>query len=318
MIVASQSPSKPKLSIVVIIFNMQREADRTLYSLSSNYQQEVSSEDYEVLIVENGSDRPLESNVIDKLESNFHYFYLNTDSLSPAAAINFGVANSSGNLIGVMIDGARILSPGTLKYALKAFLSFTNPVVATLAWHLGPDIQNRSIEKGYSSHLEDKLLQDINWPREGYRLFEISTFAQSSSDGWFGSIAESNCFFLSRDSFSRIGGCDERFTSIGGGLVNLDLYKRACSMTDSDLVIILGEGTFHQVHGGIATNAEITLLTERWKYWHQEYRDLKGEDYSKVSKKTNYIGHFHPSCLYSLHQSVRIAFEINEMSDPCQ
>ena len=39
----------------------------------------------------------------------------------------------------------------------------------------------------------------------------------------------------------------------GGGLVNLDFYTRASLRSDVELVQILGEGTFHQFHGGAMT-----------------------------------------------------------------
>ena len=35
-----------------------------------------------------------------------------------------------------------------------------------------------------------------------------------------------------------------------GGFLNMDTYIRACEMPDSELVMLLGERTFHQLHGG--------------------------------------------------------------------
>ncbi len=47
---------------------------------------------------------------------------------------------------------------------------------------------------------------------------------------------------------------DQLFDDRGGGLVNLALFARACKLPDSKLVVILGEESFHQIHGGTATN----------------------------------------------------------------
>ena len=46
---------KPAVSVVVVVYNMAREAPRTLYSLSAAYQRDISAEDYEVIVVDNGS-----------------------------------------------------------------------------------------------------------------------------------------------------------------------------------------------------------------------------------------------------------------------
>jgi hypothetical protein len=98
------------------------------------------------------------------------------------------------------------------------------------------------------------LLASIDWPQDGYRLFEIATVDESSVDGWLQPIAEANALFMPRKSWDQLGGMDERFDASGGGLVNLDMYSRAMELPDAQLVLLLGEGTFHQMHGGIATN----------------------------------------------------------------
>jgi len=48
-----------KLSIVVIFHNMRREAQRTLHSLSKAYQRNVDDLDYEVIAIDNASERPM-------------------------------------------------------------------------------------------------------------------------------------------------------------------------------------------------------------------------------------------------------------------
>ena len=70
-----------------------------------------------------------------------------------------------------------------------------------------------------------------------------------------------------RIEFDRLGGFDERYEEPGGGLVNLDFYARAVAAADY-VWTLLGEGTFHQVHGGAATSLsleELRLAIIRWK-----------------------------------------------------
>jgi hypothetical protein len=73
-----------------------------------------------------------------------------------------------------------------------------------------------------------------------------------------------------------LGGVDERFDLPGGGLVNADTLARACSIAGSLLVVLLGEATFHQVHGGVATNAPLRGWPERAKAYHDQYERLHG------------------------------------------
>jgi len=285
---------QPTVSIVIVIFNMEREAKRTFYSLTSEYQESVSEHDYEVIVVDNGSTVPLSVEYVESFGPNFKYYYIENASPSPASAVNFGVMQSSGKVVAVMIDGARILTPGIIKYALNAVQAFQNPIISTLGWHLGPDIQKRSIINGYNEKAEDQLLASISWLRAGYKLFEISSLAGSCEGGWFMPIAESNCLFMLRETFDSLGGYDERFDSPGGGLVNLDMYVRACELPDSELVVILGEGNFHQIHGGAATNVSESQHQMLWQKWEEQYFNIRKKRYVVPSKRPEYIGHIPP------------------------
>lgn len=259
------------LSIIVLLFNMQREAPRTLYSLSSLYQFGVSEEDYEVIVVDNGSEQPIPAQQIKAFGNNFQYIVHGYRAVSsPCKAINNAVIHAKGDYVGVMIDGARMASPGLIRHALDALRICDRGIVATLAWHLGPKPQSLSIKDGYCQDKEDQLLDSIDWKKNGYLLFNISSFAWSSSCGYFGNPSESNAFFMSKSFYNALEGFDERFCLPGGGLANLDFYKRACEFPESYIALLLGEGTFHQVHGGIATNAinsdYIELATQEYYF----------------------------------------------------
>ena len=57
--------AKPALSVVVVVHNMQREIVRTLYTLDPSYQRDVKRSDYEVILVDNCSDAPVDQQVLD-------------------------------------------------------------------------------------------------------------------------------------------------------------------------------------------------------------------------------------------------------------
>ncbi|MEP0202060.1 MAG: glycosyltransferase family A protein [Halioglobus sp.] len=246
---------RPNFSFIVIFHNMEREARRTLLSLTREYQNDSERFSYEVLAIDNGSDRPIQASEVESLGKQFSYHYFETSSPSPVNAINWAAKMAKGKHLCVSIDGARILSPGIFSFFDVAIRSFQLPFIYTLGMHLGPAIQNESIESGYNQSVEDGLLDSTGWEQDGYRLFDISSLAGSSSGGFFGPMAESNCFCLPKSLYMKVGGFNPEFKSPGGGLVNLDFFQKASCYIGVTPILLLGEATFHQVHGGVAANA---------------------------------------------------------------
>jgi glycosyltransferase involved in cell wall biosynthesis len=291
---------QPILSIIVIFYNMKREAPRTLYTLSAKYQQEVDSDQYEIIAIDNGSDEALDEDLVRSFGPNFHLYRRETSS-SPNSAINAGVERANGNLIMVCIDGARMLTPKIVHYTLAAFKAFENPVVATIAYHLGPKLQNISLTEGYNQNVEDILLESVDWRGNGYNLLSISSLAGSSSRGWFLPLGESNCLTIRKSQFKSLNGFNENFVLPGGGLVNLDFYKRACEAT-FPLVVLLGEGTFHQFHGGVATN--VPQEQHPGPVFHNEYLQLRGIDFTPPSQEPILLGMLPKESMQFLNYSV--------------
>ena len=295
------------MSIVVVGFDMARELPRTLLSLSPGYQRGVDGTDYEVIVVDNGSPEPLDGDLLERFGGRLRIERIDPSmaSVSPAAAANRGLELAEADLIGMWIDGARLSSPGLLHHAWLASRLGQKVVVATLGWHLGPVVHMDSAGAGYDQAAEDGLLSDIDWPSDGYRLFEISTLARSSKRGWFGPMSESNAVFLARSHWDELGGLDERFESAGGGMVNHDLYRRACDGPGAQLAVLLGEGTFHQYHGGAATSG----LSDR-DAMQEEYAAIRGRRYRPPANQPMYVGSLSPPALVALAESARLASEL--------
>ncbi|MEM6415969.1 MAG: glycosyltransferase family A protein [Pseudomonadota bacterium] len=292
--------SSVKLSIVVIMYNMQREARRSLYSLSKNYQEGIDDLDYEVIVVDNGSAHKVEESLFSELGPSFKHEVIKDASPSPVSAVNSAVNAARGEIICIMIDGAHILTPGVLRYGLRAFKYFENPVVIPHYFYLGPGSQRDSIQHGYNQEREDRLLESINWPQDGYRLFEIGQIYGEDNRSWFMPKIESNCIFLSKSLFDSLGGMDEKFDIPGGGFANPDLFYRAARSKNATVVGLLGEGTFHQVHNGITTNdTPRNALTAFYKYAKQ-YEEIRGEKFKIQDFRYEYIGHM-PSISAELH-----------------
>ena len=271
---------------------MARELPRTVHSLSRRYQTGIEGLNYEIVVVDNGSPVAVDVGSIEAIGPEVRVIRMEGLGVSPAAAMNRAVAGTSGNYVGLVLDGARMVTPGVLALARAALELDDRAFVTTLAWHLGPDHQIRSRLTGYSAAVEDQLLESIGWPDDGYRLFEIAALASPNEQGWFGPVNESCCTFLSRESYDSLGGYDESFASPGGGFVNLDFFLRASQMADADLVILLGEGSFHQIHGGVASNA---ADPEGWKVFAAEYEAIRGFPYADPELAPVYFGRLRPA-----------------------
>jgi hypothetical protein len=124
---------------------------------------------------------------------------------------------------------------------------------------------------------------------------------ESSVDGWFQPISESNALFLRRELWELLGGLDERFDAPGGGLLNLDTFRRALECPEAELVILLGEATFHQLHGGISTNAPPDRQSDNWLRWSSQYASICGRPYERPTQRApTYIGTLPPPALARL------------------
>lgn len=276
------------LSVIVNFFNNRREARNTLHSLTVDYQHGAEDLAYEVIAVDNGSSEPLSEAEVRAHGPQFHYHYVKNAAVSPAAAINAACRGAAGDRLLVVIDGAHILSPRILQLASMAFGALPAPFIATVPFHLGPKHQYDSVLEGYNQQVEDGVLASIDWKVDGYRLYSATAAFADGSEGWFGMLFESGCFGLRKSDFLALGGYDERFQSRGGGLVNLDLFRCALLRPELQYVVLLGEGTFHQFHGGIASNQPRDR--QPWAEFHEEYVRIRGAPYQQVPRAPLLIG----------------------------
>jgi glycosyltransferase involved in cell wall biosynthesis len=279
-----------RLSVVVVVHDMPNAAPRSLFTLSPAYQRGLTDDDYEVIVVDNGSSAPLPADVIARLPPNVRCVSVSRPSPSPAPAANFGLTLARGDVVGLILDGARLATPHLLSFGLRAAESHPRAVVTTVGLLLGygPPAQFVSTDDADAAALTERILAGIDWPRDPDRLFEVARL--DGSVGWFGIGFESSALFLPRGLWTELGGLDERFDEPGGGFVALDLYARSLALPDCEPMLLLGEGTVHQPHGGVSTDRPMHDLIQRFTRWRDRYIALHGHDLRLQSPTLTYFG----------------------------
>lgn len=295
--------TQPMLSIIVIAYDMPRQALNTLRSLSPAYQEGVDPEDYEVILVENSSARNMDADAIAALPGNFRYFLREEASVSPAAAINFAFSQAHGRHIGLMIDGARMVTPGVIRYALMAFSMDSDAMVAVPGYHLGENEQQFHLTHGYSEATEQGWLDQVDWQRNGYRLFDFSCLSGANPNGVFHPFMECNCLFLTAQVFRDIGQADERFDMPGGGALNLYIYRKAAMHPRTQLFMLVGEGSFHQLHGGVTTS-EVAARDAILQRQSQQLGELLGQPFRSPTLEPILLGKVPGTAMRYLKHSV--------------
>ena len=298
--------NKVQLSVIVVVHNMTREIPRTLQSLTREYQLGSEELNYEVLVIDNGSTETLDISAINAFGPQFQYHYLENPPPSPAFAMNYGARQAKGQVLCFIIDGAHLLTPGIFKFAMASFRAFDRPIVSTRYFFLGPTDQNESILQGYNKEKEDTLLKSIDWPNDGYRLYEIGSplWGTVPKVTWFNKMFESNCLFMHNDTFADIGGADERFDIPGGGFLNIDFYRNACELEGTQPVLLIGEGSFHQLHGGTTTNVTPEQRDAKVVGYQEQYIKIRGDDFKPSDKPIYYIGHL-PTLKSKIHMRTK-------------
>ena len=293
------------LSVIICFYNNKREARNTLFSLSRKYQIGINDVEYEVIVLDHGSSSPLEESEVEAMGKEFKYRYIKDAPVSPVKAINKAVQEALGDKVIVMIDGAHIITPGVFRFNLDAYRLSESPFVVTPSFHLGPKRQNDSVLEGYSQDVEDKLLESSGWKDSGYRLFNATQAFSDAGNGWFGNLFETSCFGMYKKDFLRLGGFNENFISPGGGIVSLDFFRVCMNDERLDYFMLIGEASFHQLHGGVASNA--SWENHPWDKFHDEYHKIRGQAYERNFRKALFLGSFQSEAIGPLAASATLS-----------
>lgn len=264
-----------KLSIVIGSYELRHQIRKTIVSIMEAIER-ASMKDVEVVIADNSKENSVQDEIGEAREG-IRVVECGMHDMSIHAAINKVAADTEGEYLCIMIDGARIWSPGILS-KWKHLMS-TNTVVHVPNYQLGKSHQMYREKSGYSQETEESLLEAIGWPNlKTKQLIENSWCEEHAGCG--PKIFESNCLFVSRSLWKAVGGFDTAFRRKDGGFASADLLNRL-NAEGGKLKIISTEGTFHQLHdGSTTTNPDKTRRA--LKEMTIEYKEIRGTRIRRV------------------------------------
>jgi cephalosporin hydroxylase len=208
-----------------------------------------------------------------------------------------------------------VLTPGVLRHGMAGLGTYGPAVVATQQWYVGPGQQPAAVTNGYDQAAEDRLFKRIKWPIDGYRLFEIGHFIGDRD--WFDGIVESNCLFVPRKLLEQVGGFDDGFAMPGGGYANLDLFERLGLAPGINVASILGEGTFHQFHGGTTTNvADEAERRDRVASYADHFESVRGRRLIGIDRPVHFVGAMATKAARRTRSRREVGLRFDAMRDP--
>ncbi len=267
----------PKFTVILYLEEADLRAERALYSLTAGYQREVQAADYEVIVVDSTEQGAVQRDYAEAF-AGFRFIRFVREYQTPWEALNFAVGEARSEKVLCCLPGARILSPGLLKYAAAGLDFCKHPFVYTLDMCL------------------DAVGDGEAWREDGYSLFTLAAPREGEGRGFFSRISESGCFGLTKRDYIRLGGLDERFQTFYHGLAERDLFNRAHEEAGFVPVLLLGEASFTQS----APCAPVVGLSAPGR---EEFLRVRGKDYKPLFKKPAYLGwisqHYHVRLLHS-------------------
>ena len=127
---------------------MPDQARNTTLSLTHKYQHDVDPDDYEVILVENESESMMDPSYIETLPSNFRYIQRQESEPTPTHAMNYGAKQALGENVCMMVDGARMVTPGVVNALLMAHRLHPAAVVTVPGYHIGDELQQDAVDSG--------------------------------------------------------------------------------------------------------------------------------------------------------------------------
>ena len=205
----------------------------------------------------------LEKCLGEKLENNFDEFYEEIQSLLSDEDFNQAktmlenfISKNTKEVKGICFYADCLISLNEVEAANELLKSLDDEL-----------LKNDSIQKIL------KRLELVNQKYSGPSLDELKDELSKSPQNVEIVLKISENYFANNKF-------DEAFEMPGGGLVNLDVFRKLFLHESTTPVLLTGEATFHQFHGGVATNVPAT--EKMWDKFDDEYERLRGRRFDLI------------------------------------
>jgi len=262
------------ITFVIAAYNIPQQIERTLMTCSPHYQK-APPQEIEIIVVDNGSKTPLTMADFKKFPRVTKVINVEGKP-SPVFGLNEGIKAARFSNVAIIIDGAHMLTPGVFKNTKAMCKSFTRPVINIPQYILGRVSQNLNTNPdAFARESED--LKAIGWPGNGYELFNYAVMPGENMSRNFYNAVETNCLITNKTVLEDCGAFNEKFDEPGAGLANLELFMRLCNNPDNQYIMIPGEGSFHQDHGGTTTNPSPEERDKLVQEYFETYKKITGD-----------------------------------------
>ena len=273
---AANQNSFDGLSFIIAYYDIPRQIERTIMTCSPEYQNAPPSQ-IEVIIADNGSQQKPPEDLQDKYPHVTKI--LRTEGKPfPVSALNAAICEAKFSNVALMIDGAHMLSPGIFENAREVCQMYDRPVINVPQYLLGFVAQNLAAPDVDPFRRESNRLKHLNWPEDGYRLFEYAVYPGENFQRSYFNAFESNCLITTKDVLETCGGFDERFDEPGAGFANLEIFSRLIHRTENTYVALPGEGSFHQDHSGTTTGRTLEDREHIVEQYRKHYIEITGSE----------------------------------------
>lgn len=218
-----------KYSIIVISYNQHRLTRRVIESLALlNYEKEQ----YEVILVDDGSSPPF-TDPEDQTLKNTRYFYIpRSESSSRAKARNHGAQHAVGDFI-IFLDGDCIVNADFIgKYEHYLSVNNYNLVLGTSSYLMDYQLPSE-LDQIYLRELDNSHPNSESDFRFHLKKLNNCSILSNIHASWLLFISRNFC--IRRSLFTELGGFDERF--LGWGSEDIEFAYRLVKRNESfDLI----------------------------------------------------------------------------------